>query len=102
MERQDQGNVPREKAGTSACEHEGMLTDPQSEHRERSSAGLVAGLHRNAAYRCRRTALASRPSPSGTFDNCPVAIQSCRGLKLREHSPQRSGTAFFAAAVVGG
>src|SRR5262249_17330733 len=38
---------------------------------QRSSAGLVAGLHRTWAYRCRRAALAWRSDPSGTSDGLP-------------------------------
>jgi hypothetical protein len=45
---------------------------------------LVAGLHRNSAYLCRRAALASRSVTSGATDNCPVAIQSCRMTSARK------------------
>src|ERR1051326_4665010 len=39
---------------------------------------ITSGLHRNSAYLCRRTALASRSEALGAVDKYPVLIQSCR------------------------
>ena len=45
----------------------------------------MARLHRSPAYLERRAVLASRSVTSGTPDNCPVAIQSCRMTSVRKH-----------------